>query len=1015
MKRILSVLLSMTVIFSTLTIGSVQAYATTPDAPTLTSMSTVPCGFIVRWDKINNADGYEIQYATWSDFGNGAITDVASGTATNQRIDGRASETLYYVRLRSYIKSGESKTYSSWSNVKSVTTRHYNEADPASVSSVTANANGFDVNISKVDNADGYQVRYATWADYGNSKIDTFDGNSNTTLTVTGRAYDTNYYVQARTYRNVGGVNYYSAWTASKQVVTAKDPKYPSETAISNLKANGNGFDVTVSKADNADGYQVRYATWSDFGNSKTDTFEGTSNTLLTVTGRAYDTNYYVQARTYKTTSGVTYYSDWTDAAQIVTAKNPNYPNDTAISSVKTNENGFDVTVSKVDNATGYEIRYATQADFGNAKTDTFDGNTETTFTITGRAYDTNYYVQARAYKTVDGVKYCSNWSASVQASTASKYPDAVSITQVTPNGNGFDVTVSKASNTTGYEIRYATWSDFGNAKTDTFEGNSETTFTITGRAYDTKYYVQTRTYKIAYGEYYYSNWSASKEVTTEKDPFAPNATSITSVTGEINAFTVKWNAVSGVSGYEIQFATKSDFSNGATQTAAGSDTSKIVTGRAGNCKYYVRIRAYNTVSGSNHYSAWSGVKNVTTLNSYTNDLKEMGFPDSYIPALVELHEKHPNWIFEPFKTGLNWSAAVNGERSNGKTIPHSQQLIEYWSGNHNKGYYCTCSLCYVNGKYKTYEGGGWVAASQKAVEYYMDPRNFLNEQEIFQFESTKYNGTQTQDGVETILKGTWMYNSKITYLDANGKTQTINKKYSEAIIEASNQSGLSAYYLASKIRQEVGGATATAGGASGKVSGYEGIYNYYNIYAYTGANDGLEWASATATGSGYYTNCVCKIRRTPSTATKSNILYSSVPENTKVTILSTTEKQSDGYKWYQVSLTANGKSYKGYIRSDLISYSNGTTPSYGRPWTDPYKSIINGAKWIANNYGEQFTGYLQKFNVNSASGQLYEHEYMANVQAAASEAKSTYNAYKNAGILETTKTFSIPVFNNMP
>lgn len=1014
MKRILSVLLSLTVILSTLTVGSFQVYATTPDTPVLTSMSTVPCGFIVRWDKTNDADGYEIQYATWSNFGNGAIADVASSTATNQRIDGRASETLYYVRLRSYIKSGNNKTYSSWSNVKSVTTRHYNEADPASISSVTANGNGFDVKISKVDNADGYQVRYATWSDYGNSKTDTFKGNTDTTLTVTGRAYDTNYYVQARTYRNVNGNTYYSAWTASKQVVTAKDPKYPSETSISNVKANSNGFDVTVSKATNADGYQVRYATWSNFGNSKTDTFKGNTDTTLTVTGRAYDTKYYVQARTYKTTNGVVYYSSWTNAQQVTTAKDPNYPNDTAISSVKTNENGFDVTVSKVDNATGYEIRYATQKDFGNAKTDKFD-NSKTTFTITGRAYDAIYYVQARAYNTVNGKVYYSNWSASKQVSTASKYPGASSITKVTANKNGFDVTVSKASNVTGYQIRYATWSDFSNAKTDTFNGNSKTTFTITGRAYDTKYYVQARTYKIAYGEYYYSNWTSSQQVTTAKDPYTPKATSITSVTGDINAFTVKWNAVSGVSGYEIQFATKSDFSNGATQTADGSATSKTITGRAGNCKYYVRIRAYNTVSGSKHYSDWSAVKNVTTLNTYANDLKDKGFPDSYIPALVELHEKYPNWIFEPFKTGLNWSSAVSGERSHGNTVPHSQQLIQYWSGNHNKGYYCTCSLCYVNGKYKTYEGGGWVAASQKAVEYYMDPRNFLNEQEIFQFESTKYNGVQTQSGVETILKGTWMYDSKITYLDANGKTQTINKKYSEAIMEASDKSGLSAYYLASKIRQEVGGATATAGGASGTVSGYKGIYNYYNIYAYTGANDGLKWASATATGAGYYTNCICKIRSTPSTATDSNILYSSVPENTKVTILSTTEKQSDGYKWYQVSLTANGKNYKGYIRSDLIDYLNGTTPSYGRPWTDPYKSIINGAQWIANNYGEQFTGYLQKFNVNSASGQLYQHEYMANVQAAASEAKSTYTAYKNAGILGNTKTFSIPVFNNMP
>ena len=39
----------------------------------------------------------------------------------------------------------------------------------------------------------------------------------------------------------------------------------------------------------------------------------------------------------------------------------------------------------------------------------------------------------------------------------------------------------------------------------------------------------------------------------------------------------------------------------------------------------------------------------------------------------------------------------------------------------------------------------------------------------------------------------------------------------------------------------------------------------------------------------------------------------------------------------------------------------------------------------------------------------------MANVRAAASESKHTYEAYVDAGIINTAKTFVIPVFNNMP
>ena len=76
---------------------------------------------------------------------------------------------------------------------------------------------------------------------------------------------------------------------------------------------------------------------------------------------------------------------------------------------------------------------------------------------------------------------------------------------------------------------------------------------------------------------------------------------------------------------------------------------------------------------------------------------------------------------------------------------------------------------------------------------------------------------------------------------------------------------------------------------------------------------------------------------------------------------------------------------------------------NYGRPWSNPYKSIYNGATYIANGFSKtQNTGYLQKFNVAPGTAEKHSHEYMANVQAAASESVTTYNAYKSAKILNT-------------
>lgn len=382
----------------------------------------------------------------------------------------------------------------------------------------------------------------------------------------------------------------------------------------------------------------------------------------------------------------------------------------------------------------------------------------------------------------------------------------------------------------------------------------------------------------------------------------------------------------------------------------------------------------------------------VETDDYYINKLLEKGFPKSYVEDLLALHKKYPQWEFEPFITNLDWATAVTGERN-----PHKKQLIE---NTVTSAYKCACSSC--NGVVQ--ESGGWVSASQEAVEFYMDPRNFLTELHIFQFENNAYDPNQSIDVIESILKGTWMHNSYITYYDGLGnlKTVTIDGakiKYSQAILDSARDSGLSAYYIAAKIVQEVGSSSASgAAGASGKSSPYNGIYNYYNIAAYTGASDGLKWANG-----GMKSVAKAELYKT---ASASGTKVVSVPSGAELYYI------SKSGEFYRVSVTVSGKSYTGYISADAVSLST----SYGRPWTNPYKSIYYGAKYIHESFSDyQFTGYLQKFNVNPASGNLYSHEYMANVRAAAFESEHTHDAYVDNGILEAKKVFSIPVFLNMP
>lgn len=379
-------------------------------------------------------------------------------------------------------------------------------------------------------------------------------------------------------------------------------------------------------------------------------------------------------------------------------------------------------------------------------------------------------------------------------------------------------------------------------------------------------------------------------------------------------------------------------------------------------------------------------------LETYEEKLLRQGFPKSYVEYLSELHKKHPQWEFVPMVTGLDWQDSIDGERSS-----HKKQLIE---SNVKSAFKCSCSSC--NGVIQEYPN--WVSASEEAVKYYMDPRNFLTEEYIFQFESTAYDGTYTKAGVEAILKNTWMYKSEIKYLNALGETKIFTldgeePTYSEVILKAAKDSGMSPYYLASKMVQEVGStSSSSAGGSSGKNSPYNGIYNYYNIGAYTGASDGLKWANGfmkAATSTVMYKS-----------ASSSSTQIVTIPSNTELYYISTSGN------YYRVKAKVNGTTYSGYVKKSNTSVYT----SYGRPWTNPYKTIYYGAQYIFDSFGDtQFTGYLQKFNVNPDSETLYGHEYMANVRAAAFESQKTYNAYVSANILETPKVFSIPVFKNMP
>ncbi len=86
---------------------------------------------------------------------------------------------------------------------------------------------------------------------------------------------------------------------------------------------------------------------------------------------------------------------------------------------------------------------------------------------------------------------------------------------------------------------------------------------------------------------------------------------------------------------------------------------------------------------------------------------------------------------------------------------------------------------------------------------------------------------------------------------------------------------------------------------------------------------------------------------------------------------------------------------------------------TYNRPWNTKEAAITGGASYYGSNYVNkgQNTLYLKKFNVQGS--ELYSHQYMTNVQGAASEAFQVARAYNK--IAEGSMKFVIPIYNNMP
>ena len=288
-------------------------------------------------------------------------------------------------------------------------------------------------------------------------------------------------------------------------------------------------------------------------------------------------------------------------------------------------------------------------------------------------------------------------------------------------------------------------------------------------------------------------------------------------------------------------------------------------------------------------------------------------FPESYQILLNKLVEKngYKNWKFKAFYTDIDWNELVENETTHMKNTIYKSKYSSYPAS-----WYCKCGQ----------EGDkNFYCASKDIIEYYLDPRNFLTNITIFQFLDLSNSSDVPVSQIEKIVKG--------TYLDGTTKTGV---RYAQAIKDASEASGESAYSIIIRIFQELGKESIKPVQISGQDPDYPNVYNFYNY----GANDG-----------------------------DNNI-------------------------------------------KNALAYAQ------KKGWTDEYKAIVEGAKLAASSYLKrgQNTKYLYKFDVvGSTKSDLYEMQYMTNVEDPNSQAQQLQKVYAENGLLDSELTFIIPIYKNMP
>ncbi len=272
----------------------------------------------------------------------------------------------------------------------------------------------------------------------------------------------------------------------------------------------------------------------------------------------------------------------------------------------------------------------------------------------------------------------------------------------------------------------------------------------------------------------------------------------------------------------------------------------------AGNGYYYIVSRCNNLYLDVSYAIAKDGAniqvyekngsnaqkfkfeKTSKTNSSNFQNLNEKQYP-GYKAMLQQLQNKHPNWSFEIYYTGLNWNAAVN-QQDVLASINSPRSLVHEYYYLHDKG-----GAEWIQGTDKYDTSKEWYRASKKGIGYMMDPRNSLEEAWIFQFQDLTDASATKEEIIKMLANVTFLKNKETA---------------ADTIVKQCAKKGVNPFHIVARMLQEQGNNGSSSNGFKCTHAHKNTVYNLFNIRV-SGSN-GLVIGANYACDMGWFTQEKC-------------------------------------------------------------------------------------------------------------------------------------------------------------